>query len=219
MHLVPSGPRRVFSAPAAMRSALIFAGLPGMFGLSVMADQTSLATTSAPTARIAPTAPTTQTTSWLSYRRGNYSLVGGWRCHRWSDDLVLCAPPVQRAVSSQIRLTPKPIAGPTPPQKATPAPPVMGTTPSTQAIINEILSVFGPYGNQAVNVARCESGFNPNALNPSSHASGIFQFLWSTWKTTSYASDSPFNASANIHAAYQVFTRDGDTWREWSCQP
>jgi hypothetical protein len=213
VHFVPSGPRRFFSPPAAMRSALILAGLPGMFGLSVTADQISSATTPAPTARIAPTGLTIQTTSWLSYRRGNFSLVGGWRCHGWSDDLAHCAPPVQRAVSRQIRVAPKPIPS------AKPAPPVAGTTPNTQAIINEILSVFGQYGNQAVNVARCESGFNPNAVNPSSHASGLFQFLWSTWNTTSYASDSPFNASANIHAAYQVFARDDDSWREWSCQP
>jgi hypothetical protein len=147
----------------------------------------------------------------LSYRRGNYSLVGGWRCHGHSDDLAVCAPPVKLAVSSPIRAVPKPTA--------TPAPRVTGAAPSTQAIINEILSVFGPYGNQAVNVARCESGFNPNAVNPSSHASGIFQFLWSTWSTTSYASYSPFDAYANIHAAYQVFTRDGHSWREWTCQP
>ena len=87
------------------------------------------------------------------------------------------------------------------------------------SVQSEIVAVFGRYANAALAVARCESGYNPNAKNPSSSASGVFQFLHSTWLTTSYAGYSPFNASANIHAAYQVFSRDGYSWREWECQP
>ncbi len=119
------------------------------------------------------------------------------------------------------------IPTPTPTPRPTPvpvyyAPP--GSSPGTQAIINEIAAVFGPYAQGAINVARCESGFNPNAVNPyaigNSHASGVFQILYpSTWNTTSYASSSPFDANANIHAAYQIFSRDGHRWSEWVCQP
>jgi hypothetical protein len=99
-----------------------------------------------------------------------------------------------------------------------------GASASTQAVINEIVSVFGGYAQGALNVARCESGYNPNARNPyaigTSHAEGVFQILYpSTWDTTSYAADSPYNASDNIHAAHQIFARDGNSWREWSCQP
>ena len=82
-----------------------------------------------------------------------------------------------------------------------------------------IRAVFGSYAGQALAVAACESGYNPNAVNPSSGASGVFQFLASTWATTSYAGYSRFNAWANVNAAHQVFVRDGYSWREWTCQP
>ncbi len=53
-----------------------------------------------------------------------------------------------------------------------------------------------------------------------SHAEGVFQILYpSTWSGTSYAAQSPYNYVANIHAAYQIFSRDGYSWREWACQP
>ena len=76
----------------------------------------------------------------------------------------------------------------------------------------------------ALNIARCESGFNPSAVNPivvlNSHAQGVFQILYpSTWNSTSYAGQSPFDYHANIRAAYQIFARDGFSWREWQCRP
>ncbi len=116
---------------------------------------------------------------------------------------------------------------PTPTPKPTPVisfRPPAGANPGQQAVINEIIAVFGPYAQGALGVARCESGFDPNAWNSypimNSHASGVFQILYpSTWDGTSYASYSPFDANANIHAAYQIFQRDGYTWREWQCQP
>lgn len=114
---------------------------------------------------------------------------------------------------------------PTPTPKPKPAPayvPPQGANPGQQAIINDIAAVFGQYASGAMNVARCESGFDPNAWNPyaigGSHASGIFQILYpSTWSTTSWSGYSPYNYDANIHAAYQIFSRDGYSWREWSC--
>jgi Transglycosylase SLT domain len=87
-----------------------------------------------------------------------------------------------------------------------------------------IYQVFGPYGNQAMRVAQCESGLNPNATNGfsigGSHAAGLFQILYpSTWYTTSQAGLSPYDAAANTRAAHDIFVRDGYSWREWSCQP
>lgn len=118
---------------------------------------------------------------------------------------------------------------PTPTPTATPKPfvvyrPPAGSNPGAQAVINEIIAVFGPYAQSALNVAHCESGYDPNAWNPypilNSHASGVFQILYpSTWNTTSYSGSSPFNANANIHAAYQIFARDGHSFREWQCRP
>lgn len=116
--------------------------------------------------------------------------------------------------------TPKPTPRPTPPPYRPPA----GANPGQQAVINDIVAVFGSYSQGALNIARCESSYDPNAWNSypilNSHASGVFQILYpSTWNTTSYSGSSPFNADANIHAAYEIFRRDGYSWREWQCQP
>jgi hypothetical protein len=117
-----------------------------------------------------------------------------------------------------------PTATPRPKPKPAPVNNLPGANPGTQAVINEIVSVFGAYSQGALNVARCESGYDPNARNPyavgNSHAEGVFQILYpSTWDTTVYANYSAYDANLNIHAAYQIFARDGDSWREWACQP
>lgn len=126
--------------------------------------------------------------------------------------------------ANAVRWVPTPT--PTPRPTATPVPysPPQGANPGQQAVINEIVAVFGGYSQGALAVARCESGYDPNAWNSypigNSHAEGVFQILYpSTWDTTSYAADSPYNYVDNIHAAYQIFSRDGYSWREWECQP
>ncbi|MBF6589728.1 MAG: hypothetical protein IVW57_04255 [Ktedonobacterales bacterium] len=121
--------------------------------------------------------------------------------------------------------TPSPTPRPTPvPQVVVPSGPPHYANPGTQAIVNEIVAVFGPYAQGALNIARCESGYDPNAWNPfpvlGSHASGVFQILYPiTWNGTSYARYSPYNADDNIRAAYEIFRRDGYSWREWECKP
>ncbi len=119
-----------------------------------------------------------------------------------------------------------PTATPTP--KPTPAPQFYGqqrgVNPGQQVITDTIKSVFGAYSAGALNVARCESGYDPNAYNSypvaGSHAEGVFQILYpSTWSGTSYARYSPYDYNANIRAAYQIFHNDGNSWREWECQP
>ncbi|MEO7003300.1 MAG: hypothetical protein ABI068_15915 [Ktedonobacterales bacterium] len=127
-----------------------------------------------------------------------------------------------QAYANAIPLAPTPTHTPKP--SAQYGPPSGGGNPGKQAIINDIIAVFGPYANGALAVSRCESGYDPNAWNPypilGSHAEGVFQILYpSTWNGTSYRSYSPYNYDANIHAAHQIFARDGYTWREWQCQP
>lgn len=106
----------------------------------------------------------------------------------------------------------------TPVVKKTPTPKAANT--SINGMIDEI---FGPYAASAKHVAMCESTMNPNATNPisigGSHAAGLFQVLYpSTWRTTSQAHMSPYNARANIIAAHEIFARDGHSWREWVCR-
>ncbi len=190
-------------------------------------------------AQITPAQTARASASWLFYHQGYY-LDNGWLCYGWNSGAYRCTQHWHRAangtlISDHAAWVPNglptgaydPNGGRHAVSRATlvnRAPvrraPVARPAPAPSgSIATQIRAVFGVYGNQAVAVATCESGLNPNAINPSSSASGLFQFLPSTWRTTSYAGYSPFNAWANIQAAHQVFQRDGNSWREWVCQP
>lgn len=65
-----------------------------------------------------------------------------------------------------------------------------------------------------VRKARCESRLNPFARNPSG-ASGLFQFLPSTWATTPYADRSIWSAKWNSLAA--GFMHNVGRGGEWVC--
>lgn len=81
--------------------------------------------------------------------------------------------------------------------------------------------------DEALQVMQCESGGNPQAVNPYSGASGLFQFLPGTWAIASVragvASAGVFNGEANIAAAAWLTSayeaRGYDTWMAWSCKP
>lgn len=57
-----------------------------------------------------------------------------------------------------------------------------------------------PYSARADCIVAHESHWDPNAVNPRSGASGLGQFLASTWASTPYAARSRFDPWAN-HAA------------------
>ena len=86
-------------------------------------------------------------------------------------------------------------------------------------VIASINATFGIYAYQALQVANCESGYNPSAYNASSGASGVFQVIPGTWAGTSQRWYSPFNSWANVAAAHEIFVRDGNSWKEWVCKP
>lgn len=94
---------------------------------------------------------------------------------------------------------------------------------NTAAMYLIITHVFTPaYADQAVKIATCESTLNPNAVNPTSvggsNATGLFQILYpSTWNSTSLAGQNPKDPTINAKAAYEIFKRDGYSWREWDC--
>ena len=77
--------------------------------------------------------------------------------------------------------------------------------------------VYGVPLREARLVASCESRFRSYARNPSSGASGLFQFLPSTYRTTPFRDVSIFSPYANALAAGWLYSRSG--WRPWECKP
>jgi soluble lytic murein transglycosylase-like protein len=94
----------------------------------------------------------------------------------------------------------------------TPTAPPAGTI---VAIITDAAKRYNQSPEAMIAVARCESNLDPNAYNRSSGASGLFQFLPGTWRTTPYASANIFDPVASANAAAWMWSvgRRG----EWVC--
>lgn len=78
---------------------------------------------------------------------------------------------------------------------------------------------YGAPYSEMVTVARCESINFTDFYNEASGASGLFQFLPSTWRSTPYRHHSIFNHHWNAMAAGWLWRHDGRSWQEWDCQP
>ena len=87
-------------------------------------------------------------------------------------------------------------------------------------VVRAINLAAATYGHRAElwRKARCETGgtFSPTAYNRSSGATGLFQFLASTWRSTPYAAFSRDDPYANALAAgwMHAHGRGG----EWVCR-
>ena len=93
--------------------------------------------------------------------------------------------------------------------------------PPPPAYIAKIITdAFSPLGQDAVvwamRIAYCESRYHPNSVNSDSGASGLFQFLPSTWGGTPWASQSPFDPVANAQAAAWLYSHYGPG--RWACK-
>jgi hypothetical protein len=127
------------------------------------------------------------------------------------------APPAARAATPAPApprtQAPPPAQAPPPPQP----PPPSAAGGSIQQIILDAFAPLGAGAQQwALRVAKCESGYNPNAVNRSSGASGLFQFLPSTWASMPQHNQSVFNPVANAQAAAVLYQRSGPN--QWSCK-
>lgn len=90
---------------------------------------------------------------------------------------------------------------------------------SDDDIVSIIYAAADEYGQpreDMLRVATCESELTPTAVNPTSQASGLFQFLPSTWETTPYADEDIFDPVANARAAAWMW--DNGRRNEWVCQ-
>lgn len=108
------------------------------------------------------------------------------------------------------RLSPKPKAAP----KVAPKPvinkPIQATHSGRDYSPAEVVELIKSYSQQygisadiPLRIAKCESGYNQYSKNKSSTASGVFQYLSSTWAGTDQGKLglSVFNADANVKAA------------------
>lgn len=130
--------------------------------------------------------------------------------------------PVQVVYSLNPSSTPSPTITPS----ATPTP-----TPKAYKIIQKISETWKDEPKEdlmlALRISDCESGFNINAKNKTSTASGLFQFISDTWiRVRKYMGASTdlalrYNTDENIRTAYALFTlrkdRGLDPFSEWEC--
>lgn len=80
--------------------------------------------------------------------------------------------------------------------------------------INLAAATYG-HGEDLWRKARCESGLNRYARNPASAASGLLQFLPSTFRSTPYGGFSIFSPYASALAAGWMLAHGRD---EWQCR-
>ena len=71
----------------------------------------------------------------------------------------------------------------------------------------------------AIRVARCESRLDPNAKNPTSSATGLFQIVRGTWNAYADPGWSPTDPLHNTMTADRIWKSDGGSWRQWVCKP
>ena len=82
-----------------------------------------------------------------------------------------------------------------------------------QSAVRAITTVFGPYAQQALRVAYCESHYNVWARNGQylglfqmgSYARSRFGHTWDPW--------------GQARAAYRYFVLAGRDWSPWACRP
>jgi signal transduction histidine kinase len=101
------------------------------------------------------------------------------------------------------------------------SPPAPSLAPGREAVIALIRDQFASLGSRtrkiALGVAEAESNFDPLAVNPSTGAAGVFQFLPSTWAALSEMAGrgdaSVFDARANVAVAAWTVAKYG--WHPW----
>ena len=76
-----------------------------------------------------------------------------------------------------------------------------------------ICHVFGAYCKEALQVARCESGYRTTAEN--GQYRGLFQMGSSERQLFGHGG----SALQQARAAYRYFVRSGRDWSPWSCKP
>lgn len=153
--------------------------------------------------------------------------------------LPTAAPPteppatVTTVTSPPTTAAPRPAAVVVPPTTAPPSPdpapaPETTTAPTTTAAPqppgncggwDSLIALYFPGEvERACRVMMCESRGNPRAENPGSSASGLWQFLDSTWRSTTGTPGPASNYSAETQTAAAARLRNSAGWGQWSCR-
>ncbi|MGI8822658.1 MAG: transglycosylase SLT domain-containing protein [Acidimicrobiia bacterium] len=133
--------------------------------------------------------------------------------------------PTTTAAPTTTTVPPPPPPPPTTTTTTTAPPPPPPTHSDGVEQWRPLVEVYWPADlvEDALSVMDCESGGDPDALNPVSGASGLFQFLPSTWTTSStsagWAGADVFDGEANIAVAAWLSAASTSPWDQWACKP
>jgi uncharacterized protein YraI len=97
--------------------------------------------------------------------------------------------------------------------------PSIGKSWTREEIVDFIYAAanyYGVNGDDMLRVAKCESNLNPFNVTAPHFATGLFQFLPSTWATTIYAERDIFDPEVNAYAAAWMWSVGRRN--EWACQ-
>jgi hypothetical protein len=137
------------------------------------------------------------------------------RVEEWQNKQLLAAEAAQAAAAAKAAADAQAKA------KAARAPAPATSIPSYPAgsIQDIITKAFSPFGATAVawglRVAKCESGYNPQAYNPAGPYYGLFQFLMSTFNATPFKGQNIYDPVANAGAAAWKYSQGGAS--AWGC--
>jgi soluble lytic murein transglycosylase-like protein len=126
----------------------------------------------------------------------------------------MIAAPTATPAPSATTAPARPIAKPRVKLRSVAAPLVAAASPSSViGIIEAAAARWGVSGAWMVQIARCESGLRPTAVNPGGPYIGLFQFLQSTFTRNGGTNIWDATDQANITAKMLAH---GQAW-QWSC--
>lgn len=134
--------------------------------------------------------------------------------------------PTEAPKPIEVAQTPPPVVQepPKPVEKPKPVPKPKASVGNVEQIVRDAARKYGINEEHFVKIARCESTFNPNAVNKNyyenGHPSGLFQHISGYWPkraaTYGHAGASVFDPVANAEVTAQMF-RDGQS-KLWECR-
>jgi len=113
-----------------------------------------------------------------------------------------------------------PVPDPTAVARATPRAPAGTFTPPPGSGGDGLAAIYAVFGNSpglswALRVANCESHYNPLAINRSSGASGLFQFMPATWNAN-FPGQNIWDPYAQARAALVFYNAGRQS--AWTCK-